>query len=82
MLKPISKSHNLAAVYDNGSNRADPKANISSKRYVCWHLKALSVLSTYYDLDLEPIAMGVRFTDVLDDNLQFISNVVFGVTKD
>ena len=29
-----------------------------------------------------PIGMGVRSTDISDDDLQFISNVVSGVTKD
>jgi hypothetical protein len=34
------------------------------------------------DKEQVPIGMGVRFIDVSVDDLQFISNVVSGVTKD
>jgi hypothetical protein len=34
------------------------------------------------DKEQVPIGMGVRFTDISVDDLQFISNVVAGVTKD
>ena len=34
------------------------------------------------DKEQVPIGMGVRFTDISDDVLQFISNVVSGVTQD